>query len=396
MVMRGGGRNREIQRLQAAAAQNGGEGTARQAQRLEYLRNHPQAGRRPQGPQTGGPLQEAMGAGGQAIMEAMGPGGNYKDNIRMGPGGQDAMRLARDGANRAAGGNDLRMQQPYNGGNYKDGILDSMRGRGPGMSNGGTTWDGQAPMNPYGGGKPIQPGSDRGFPGLGGMSLDDYQRNVRDERPQDVRAGEALARGIRPPSGPQEQAQLDAYNAYKSSNPPPMQPGQLEDAARQVQQGFKPMQRPTPGNMPGQAPNMPPGFTTYPMQMSQEDLVKRYPPGTQIPGLQQFGPGAAVGKDPSVYAGNRGPDYFRGQGMDMGKFNQPGYQAPQRQVQGNQIAGGGTTMDRFSRPGYTAPQRNVAGDQIRGGGSPGLSRRRVNTDPNRRGQPAGVLAPIPR
>lgn len=372
MVMRGGGRNREIQSLQAKAAQAGGEGTARQAQRLEYLRNHPQAGRRPQGPQTGGPLQEAMG-------------------------------LARDGANRAAGGNDLRMQQPYNGGNYKDGILDSMRGRGPGMSNGGTTWDGQAPMNPYGGGQPMQPGSDAGFPGREAM---DAMR-----RPQGGKFG-ADGRLKMPTAQELEQSAQengrrmgmtpDQFNQWReTANNNGIRNGLGQSTATPPGQswtpvGSPPMQRPTPGNMPGQAPNMPPGFQTYPLKMSQEDLVKRYPPGTQIPGLQQFGPGAAVGKDPSVYAGNRGPDYFRGQGMDMGKFNQPGYQAPQRQVQGNQIAGGGTTMDRFSRPGYTAPQRNVAGDQIRGGGSPGLSRRRVNTDPNRRGQPAGVLAPIPR
>jgi len=327
MVMRGGGRNREIRALQEKMAGSQG-GNARQQERMNYLQMQQGSVGNPerqaqrdnylikqaqQQPQTGGPLERAMG-----------------------PGGQDA----------------LRTQQPFGG-----------------ASNRGTTWDGQAPMNPYGGGKPMQPGSDAGFPGgpkdnfrnFGNQSELDAYRKQRGEMLQDSNYKDGIA-------------------------------GQLSQMQGQAQ----PMQRPTPGNMPGQAPNMPPGFTTYPMQMSQEDLVKRYPPGTQIPGLQQFGPGAAVGKDPSVYAGNRGPDYFRGQGMDMGKFNQPGYQAPQRQVQGNQIAGGGTTMDRFSRPGYTAPQRNVAGDQIRGGGSPGLSRRRVNTDPNRRGQPAGVLAPIPR
>jgi len=93
--MRGGGRNREIQGLQAKAAANGGEGTARQQARMQYLQNHQQAGRRPQGPQTGGPLMEAMG-----------------------PGGQEA----------------IRTQQPYQGG----------------ASNGGTTWDG--PMRAMDGG----------------------------------------------------------------------------------------------------------------------------------------------------------------------------------------------------------------------------------------------------
>lgn len=367
--MRGGGRNREIQRLQAAAAQNGGEGTARQQERLSYLQSHRDAGRRPQGgaqagAQTGGKLLEAMAPSSE---------GNYKDNIRMGPGGQDA----------------IRTQQPWNGG--------------PGMSNGGTTWDGQAPMNPYGGGQPIRSGSDSGFPGREAM---DAMR-----RPQGGKFG-ADGRLKMPTAQELEQSAQengrrmgmtpDQFNQWReTANNNGIRNGLGQSTATPPGQswtpvGSPPMQRPTPGNMPGQAPNMPPGFQTYPLKMSQEDLVKRYPPGTQIPGLQQFGPGAAVGKDPSVYAGNRGPDYFRGQGMDMGKFNQPGYQAPQRQVQGNQIAGGGTTMDRFSRPGYTAPQRNVAGDQIRGGGSPGLSRRRVNTDPNRRGQPAGVLAPIPR
>lgn len=378
--MRGGGRNREIQRLQAAAAQNGGEGTARQQERLSYLQSHRDAGRRPQGgaqagAQTGGKLLEAMAPSSE---------GNYKDNIRMGPGGQDA----------------IRTQQPWNGG--------------PGMSNGGTTWDGQAPMNPYGGGQPIRSGSDSGFPGREAM---DAMR-----RPQGGKFG-ADGRLKMPTAQELEQSAQengrrmgmtpDQFNQWRetannngirnglgqSTATPPGQswqpmgqgPGMSLEDVRQLQRegkyigidpGFQkqnppPMQRPTPGNT--------------------QDAVMRYPPGTQIPGLQQFGPGGApVGKDPSVYAGNRGPDYFRGQGMDNGKFNQPGYQAPQRQVQGNQIAGGGTTMDRFSRPGYTAPQRNVAGDQIRGGGSPGLSRRRVNTDPNRRGQPAGVLAPIPR
>lgn len=339
MVMRGGGRNREIRALQEKMAGNQG-GYARQQERMNYLQKQQGSVGNPERqaqrdnylikqsqrqPQTGGPLERAMG-----------------------PGGQEAMRT----------------QQPYQGGR---------------MSNGGVTMDG--PVRSMDGSpvttQPGQGGSYGDFKAAYGAANDAMQGQPKDN-----------FRNFG------NQADLDAYRAQRGELR--MQPGQLEDAARQVQQGFNPMQRPTPGNMPGQAPSMPPGFTTYPMQMSQEDLVKRYPPGTQPPGLQQFGPGAAVGKDPSVYAGNRGPDYFRGQGMDMGKFNQPGYQAPQRQVQGNQIAGGGTTMDRFSRPGYTAPQRNVAGDQIRGGGSPGLSRRRVNTDPNRRGQPAGVLAPIPR
>jgi hypothetical protein len=256
-------------------------------------------------------------------------------------------------------------------------------------------------MNPYGGGQPMQPGSVSGSPGgpkdnfrgFGNQAELDAYRKQRGELLQDSNYKDGIAGQLSQMQGQARGMSLNDFQGGAQDNRSP-EARAAEEAAR----GFRapPMQRPTPGNMPGQAPSMPPGFTTYPMQMSQEDLVKRYPPGTQIPGLQQFGPGAAVGKDPSVYAGNRGPDYFRGQGMDMGKFNQPGYQAPQRQVQGNQIAGGGTTMDRFSRPGYTAPQRNVAGDQIRGGGSPGLSRRRVNTDPNRRGQPAGVLAPIPR
>ncbi len=365
--MRGGGRNREIQRLQAAAAQNGGEGTARQQERLSYLQSHRDAGRRPQGPQTGGPLQEAMG-------------------------------LARDGANRAAGGNDLRMQQPYNGGNYKDGILDSMRGRGPGMSNGGTTWDGQAPMNPYGGGQagpahtqPAMISPDQSnyrnmgfnnqaefdnYKAARGAAMQGMQGNYKDGIAGQLSQMQGQAGAFAAPTEQQRaqsQEMVDAANRRRQE----LSAGRPGDPNQ-----FIPMQRPTPGNMPGQEPNMPPGFQTYPLKMSQEDLVKRYPPGTQIPGLPR--------------PGQQGPDYFRGQGMDMGKFNQPGYQAPQRQVQGNQIAGGGTTMDRFSKPGYTAPQRNVAGDQIRGGGSPGLSRRRVNTDPNRRGQPAGVLAPIPR
>ena len=311
MVMRGGGRSREIQSLQAKAAQAGGEGTARQAQRLEYLRNHPQAGRRPQGPQTGGPLQQAMGAAGRGLAGA------------------------------AAGGDELRFKQPWTGG----------------ASNGGTTWDGQAPMNPYGGGRTMQPGSDPGFPGGGGMSLNDYQQRFQDNRPQDVRAGEALASGIRPPSGPQEQAQLDAYNAYKANS------------GQQAQ----PMQRPTPGNMPGQPPPM---QRPTPGQMNDPGFQKQIPPGA----LSRYQPG---------------PNYFQGEGMGADRFAKFGSPPPvQQPVQGDWFRGGGMDNSRFARPGtQPAFQPPVQGNQIRGGGF-GPRTQRVNK--NRGSQPAGVLAPIPR
>lgn len=344
--MRGGGRNREIQRLQGAAAQNGGEGTARQQARMQYLQNHREAGRRPQGPQTGGPLQEAMGAGGQAIMEAMGPGGNYKDNIRMGPGGQDA----------------IRTQQPWNGG--------------PGMSNGGTTWDGQAPMNPYGGGKPMQPGSDAGFPGREAM---DAMR-----RPQGGKFG-ADGRLKMPTAQELEQSAQengrrmgmtpDQFNQWReTANNNGIRNGLGQSTATPPGQswtpvGSPPMQRPTP--MQNDA-----GFQQQ-LDPAQMERLK-----------QNMNAPRTMGQNPNTIAG---------QGVGAGRFQTDGMRAPEaRNPTGNQFMGGGDpNMNRFSKFGsFVPPARNVEGNQVRGGGSPGLSRRRVNTNPNR-GAPAGVLAQPP-
>lgn len=299
MVMRGGGRSREIQSLQAKAAQAGGEGTARQAQRLEYLRNHPQAGRRPQGPQTGGPLQQAMGAAGRSLAGA------------------------------AAGSNDLRFQQPWTGG----------------ASNGGTTWDGQAPMNPYGGGRTMQPGSDAGFPGGGQSSA------------QAAPTAEQSA---------QQQAMMEAYNKRKQ---------ELFGSQAGDPNQFVPMQRPTPGNMPGQPPPM------------QRPTPGGAPAGND-PGFQkQIPPGALSRYQP-------GPNYFQGEGMGADRFAKFGSPPPQQQpVQGDWFRGGGMDNSRFARPGtQPAFQPPVQGNQIRGGGF-GPRTQRVNR--NRGSQPAGVLAQPP-
>jgi hypothetical protein len=260
MVMRGGGRNREIQRLQGAAAANGGEGTARQQARLDYLQRNPQAGRRPQGPQTGGPLMNAMG-----------------------PGGQDA----------------IRTQQPYRGGR---------------MGIDGVTMEG-GPM-PMDGGQ---------------GAYGNYQEQLARQAPQ-LGMHQAPQSGVlkkQPGEVPQEMLnQMGPITQYPSWG-----------------NGAPPMQRPTPG---------------------QNDAGFALPNPMQRPGPQ-------------------GPDYFRGQGMDNGRFAAPGsprpYQAP---VQGDQIRGGGVSPDRFSRPGYTARSSPVRGNQFAGGGT---SPARFNS---------GVLAPPPK
>jgi hypothetical protein len=317
------GRNREIRALQQKMASNQG-GNARQQQRMDYLQSQQGGIRSPERqaqrdnylirqsqrePQTGGPLMNAMG-----------------------PGGQEA----------------IRTQQPYQGGRMGiDGV--TMEG-------------GPFPMD----GAYKQPGKDSQ------AALEMYQRMQQ--------------------GGGQEAMSPMQGQPYGGANMQGLQQGQsMQDYMQQLQQqqpnlrndpgfarpGVPPMQRPTPGNMP-------PGFTTYPLKMNEsqiQDMMKRYPPGTQPPGLQnmpQFGPGAPVG--------NQGPDFFRGQGMDMGKFNKPGYQAPPRQVAGNQLAGGGTTMDRFSKPGYTAPPRQVQGNQLRGGG----------TSMGRFNRPVGILSKPPQ
>lgn len=282
------GRNREIRALQQKMAGNQG-GTARQQERMDYLQGQQGSVGNPERqarrdnylirqsqrqPQTGGPLQEAMG-----------------------PGGQDA----------------IRTQQPYQGGQ---------------MSNGGTTWNGQPPR-------------------------------AMDGSPQAM--------------GMQNQGELNSYNDYRANlakqygQQGQAQSGNLQIDPNNVPQEWRdklaqsPLQRPTPGQVqPMQRPTM---------------------------GGQAMDPGFARERY------NPGPDYFQGEGMGANRFSKfgspPSIQQP---VQGNQIAGGGTSMDRFSKPGYQAYRGNVEGNQIRGGGSPGISRRRVNTN---RGQSAGVLAPPP-
>lgn len=156
----------------------------------------------------------------------------------------------------------------------------------------------------------------------------------------------------------------------KQSGDLKMQPGQVPQEmldqmgplTRQNDPGFArpgmapPMQRPTPGGMPG-GQQMDPGFARQPY--------------------------------------NPGPDYFRGQGMDNGRFSKFGSPPPvQQPVQGDWTRGGGMDNSRFARPGtQPAFQPPVQGNQIRGGGF-GPRTQRVNK--NRGSQPAGVLAPIPR
>ena len=285
MVMRGGGRSREIQRLQAA--QQGGQATARQQQRLDYLQDNRGAGRRPQGPQTGGPLQQAMGAG-----------------------GQDAMRT----------------QQPYQGGQ---------------MSNGGTTWDGQAPMS-MGGGQSGQAYGDS-------MKKDPTFAGSREE----------------------------AMAAYRAS-------GQQGD----------------PNNQSGDL-KMQPGQVPQEMLDQMGPLTRQNDPGFARPGMappmQRPTPGGEA-MDPYAVArpGAQGPDYFRGQGMDNRRFNKPGYQAPQQPVQNDYFRGGGMDNGRFNKPGYQAPPRQVQGNQLRGGGVDNGRFARPRPNPKNFKTLPGVLAQPPR
>jgi hypothetical protein len=267
----------------------------------------------------------------------------------MGPGGQDA----------------IRTQQPWHGN---------------GRMGTGTTWDGQAPMNAYG--RQGGAGFDPGHPNQGGG------QDAMGTMQQSGQAyGEAMKKD--PTFAGSREEQMAAYRASGQQGDPRKQPGELRMQPGQQGQGPQyfdpsapnyqdpskagirdamyiagrdgPMQRPTPGNMPGQ---------------QMQDAMLRYPPGTQVPGLQRPGP--------------QGPDYFRGQGMGMDRFNQPGYQAPQQPVQGDWFRGGGMGADRFSKFGAPAPmQTQVQGNQIRGGGY-GPNTQRVNR------KPVGILSKPPQ
>jgi len=204
-------------------------------------------------------------------------------------------------------------------------------------------------MNPYGGGRTMQPGSDAGFPG----------------GPKDNFRGFG------------NQADLDAYRKQRGEM---LQDSNYKDGIagqlNQMQGQAQPMQRPTPGNMPGQTPPM------------QRPTPGGAPAGND-PGFQkQLPPGALSRYQP-------GPNYFQGEGMGADRFAKFGSPPPvQQPVQGDWFRGGGMDNSRFARPGtQPAFQPPVQGNQIRGGGF-GPRTQRVNK--NRGSQPAGVLAPIPR
>lgn len=255
----GGGRNREIQRLRAA--QQGGQATERQAQRLDYLQQNRGAGRRP-GPQTGGPLLNAMG-----------------------PGGQEA----------------IRTQQPYNGGR---------------MSNGGVTMDG-GPM-PMDGGQAGQAGADamaaygqmKQQP-YGGANMDGLQSNYQNA-PRAANQGMQGAQGSSLTSDFQKQRAMQA------------QTGELRTQSVQAPGMLPPMPRPTPGGMQPQGPDYFRGegmsgnqFNKPGYQAPQRDVQNDYFRGGGM-GMDKFNkPGYTA--PPREVQGN----YFRGGGMGGRQFNRP-------------------------------------------------------------------------
>jgi hypothetical protein len=298
------GRNREIRALQEKMAGNQG-GTARQQKRMDYLQGQ-------QG-SVGNPERQAQ-RDNYLIRQAQRQPQQGYQNIagQVGPGGQDAMRT----------------QQPWN----------AVGGQ---MSNGGTTWNGQSPMNPYGAKGGV--GFDKGHPNQGPQYFDPSAPNYQDPSKAGVRDAAFIAGRDGPmPGGLQQQQeqirrlqQEGKYIGFNPNQPPPMQ-------------------RPTPGQ------NIDPGFAL--------------PPGS----------------NPMQRPTAQGPDYFRGQGMGMDRFNQPGYQAPQQPVQGDWFRGGGMGADRFSKFGAPAPmQTQVQGNQIRGGGY-GPNTQRVNR------KPVGILSKPPQ
>lgn len=336
----GGGRNREIQRLQAAAAANGGEGTARQAQRLEYLQNNRQAGR------SGGPLQQAMGQANAALDRAKPFEGRSNEIQRLqgldatgkaDPRQQQRLEFLRsnsDAGRSGMPGQGLREQQPY--GNYKDAIRTQQPFQG-GASNGGNTWDGQAAVN-Y-----MQPGTDvRG-------SMDAYRNQT-----QQPGSGMSLSDYQQMQAGRQQSGQYlqdpNSQNGYRPGG------------------GVNPMPRPTPGNMPGGVAYGPEPINPDGTWKNVVNPMPRPTPGN-MPG------GAPVSMDPGFY-------------------NPNAMQRPTPQ-------GGYPGSDPQSRFGYRPPPTDPRGTALRQPmNRPGyLSQEAAplrNPDPMRRIQPnAGVLAPPP-